>query len=60
MNDKYVNFEFKIQLFHICHKSNDDSVYAISVYKIYSYLNTFLLNFNIILKISFKIFTNII
>ena len=42
MNDNYAKFEFEIQLLHICHESNDDSVYIISVYKIYS---IFIMNF---------------
>ena len=37
MNDNYVKFEFKIQLLHAYHESNGDSVYTVSVYKIYSY-----------------------
>ena len=38
MNDKYAKFEFKIQLLHKCHRFNGDSVYTVSVYKIYSYI----------------------
>ena len=44
MNDNYLKFEFDIQLLHTnhksngdtCHESNGDSIYIISVYKIYS------------------------
>ena len=36
MNDNYVKFEFDIQFLHTCHESNGDSVYTVSVYKIYS------------------------
>ena len=36
MNDNYVKFEFEIQILHTCHESNDDSVYTVSVGKIYS------------------------
>ena len=36
MNDNYAKFEFKIQFLHTCHESNDDSVYTVSVGKIYS------------------------
>ena len=36
MNENYVKFEFEIQLLHAYHKFNGDSVYTISVYKIYS------------------------
>ena len=36
MNDNYAKFEFEIQLSHICHGSNNDSVYTVNVYKIYS------------------------
>ena len=39
MNDNYAKFEFEIQFLRICHKSNDDSVYTVSVGKIYSYFN---------------------
>ena len=35
MNDNYTKFGFEIQLLDICHESNDDNVYTISVYKIY-------------------------
>ena len=37
MNDNYVKFIFKIQVLHICHKLNGDSVYTVSAYKIYSF-----------------------
>ena len=37
MNDNYAKFKFKIQLLHAYHESNGDSVYTVSVYKIYSY-----------------------
>ena len=40
MNDNYTKFEFIIQLLYTCHKSNDDSTYIISVYKIYSKNNS--------------------
>ena len=36
MDDKYANFEFKIQLLHTCYESNVVTVYTVSVYKIYS------------------------
>ena len=36
MNDNYTKFEFEIQLLHKCHGSSGDSVYTVSVYKIYS------------------------
>ena len=36
MNDNYTKFEFEIQLLYTCHESNDDSVYTVSVGKIYS------------------------
>ena len=39
MNDNYAKFKFEIQLLHTCHESNDDSVYNVSVYKIYSHRN---------------------
>ena len=35
MNDNYTKFEFEIQLLHMCHKSNGDSIYTVNVYKIY-------------------------
>ena len=35
MNDNYAKFEFKIQFLHTCHESNGDSVYTVSVHKIY-------------------------
>ena len=35
MNNNDANFEFEIQLLHTYHVSNDDSVYTVSVYKIY-------------------------
>ena len=36
MNDNYVTFKFEIQLLYACHEFNNDSVYTISVEKIYS------------------------
>ena len=36
MNNTYTKFEFEIQLLYTCHESNNDSVYTISIYKIYS------------------------
>ena len=36
MNDNYVKFKFKIQFLHICHESNNNSLYTVSVYEIYS------------------------
>ena len=36
MNDKNIKFEFKIKLLHICQEPNDNSIYTISIYKIYS------------------------
>mgnify|MGYP004711230515 CR=1 FL=1 len=42
MNDNYAKFEFEIQFLHTCYEYNDDSVYTVSVGKIYSkicYLN---------------------
>ena len=36
MNDNYAKFEFEIQFLHMCHGSNGDSVYTVSVGKIYS------------------------
>ena len=38
MNDNYAKFEFEIEFLHTCHESNGDSVYTVSVGKIYSYL----------------------
>ena len=35
-NDNYTKFEFEIQLLHICHESNGDSIYTVNAYKIYS------------------------
>ena len=50
MNDTYVKFEFEIQILLRCHASNGDSVYTVSVYKIYSIL------FRKQLTLSFEIF----
>ena len=35
MNDNYAKFKFEIQHLHACYESNGDSVYTVSVYKIY-------------------------
>ena len=35
MNDNYINFEFIIQFLHICHDFSNNSMYTVSVYKIY-------------------------
>ena len=37
MNANNVKFEFEIQFLHTCHESNGDSVYTVSIFKIYSY-----------------------
>ena len=39
MNDNYAKFEFEIQFLYTCYESKDDSVYIVSVNKIYSKLN---------------------
>ena len=36
MKDKYAKFEIEIQLVHACRGFNDDSVYTVNKYKIYS------------------------
>ena len=38
MKDKYIKFELNIQLLYMYHRSNDDSVCTVSVYKFYSFL----------------------
>ena len=39
MNDNYAKFEFEIQFLYTYYESNGDSVYTISIYKIYSFIN---------------------
>ena len=47
MTDNYAKFRFEIQLLHMYHESNGDSVYTFHVYKIYPNRNILRVEVNV-------------